>query len=378
MPAWLLPMLLTAGMTAAKGVADNAAANKTLKWQNRKSAELAAMQGREFDQRMGLVRGSDGRVDDLLKRQYDDISGLEDETFWEMLRGSQAGFDEQQTIAGSAFDEQMGALDGLMTAQRRSRLETQALTQAEEARQRAFQDDADGRAAALPGQIGYDAQQLGYGDALARRSGFAAANMSGPESASSSVGGDPLMRREFERQQQRGYGEALTDATNAAKVSAYGDAYAGSERKLGDFAGAIDLITRQAANSRQALPFEHAVPAFDRRNAEMDYDFTVGMSEDGARRRGLAAGDFRDNEATARERYARGWGSALESFFGNQLGTESTFTDRMIGSSNQYENKLVNLGNYRIQNASTFSPASLLLSAINSGYQGYQAGKKGG
>ena len=104
------PVTATAlALTAGGTLADRSAQKSTARRQQQLSDRATAMQGAEFDRRMGYVRGSDTRTDALLNRQYGDTAGLEDSTFGYMLGQNQAGFDEQSGIAARAFDEQMTA-----------------------------------------------------------------------------------------------------------------------------------------------------------------------------------------------------------------------------------------------------------------------------
>jgi hypothetical protein len=357
---------------------DFGAAKKAKKKQAKIAAETARKDAVEFDSRMTGVNASDLRLDDLANRQYTDMSGLEDSTFDWMLGNNQAGFDEQQTVAGKALDDQMTALGGLMTSQRKSRLEAAAASEAEKNRQLAIQSQADALAGALPEDIGFSAQAEAFGDALAKRSGFARASMTAAEAPGFAAGGDDLVRREFEKQQQRGYGEALTDADSAARVSSYSDAFVDSERKLGDFAGQIGQLTSKAAISRSALPYELGVSALDKSQARDRYASESDMISGDAARRSDARGQYRENSANARGAYADNYGSALEDYFGKQFGSEGTYVDRLMGSSTNYANKILGLGNYKMANTTAYNPLSAILkSAEKAAAQAMTAGAGG-
>ena len=367
--------LAIAGGTAA---ANHRSQRSLAKAQTAQSNRTAALQAAEFDKRMGLVNQSDARIDQLVRDQYREVSGLEDETFSWMLNNDRAGFDEQmglnargfdvtQTIAGKAFSDQMDAFGDLITAQRAARLEKQAFTEAEEARQKVYQDRADLMAGALPGEIGFDAQQIAFGDALDRRTDFAAGNI-GPRSTSPVPAGDPTVAAMFDNALTRGHGEAAASARSGANLAAYGDALTASDRKLADFGDDIAVMTRQAATSRAPLSLEQAIADLVSDNAAEAYDFkvdTLGNIADqriGAETRytGQQAdtlGDYRVASGNTRERYATNFGDALTEFYDRNFQSEGTYTDRLIGSSNNYEGKIVNLGNYRM---SAMQPNTLL------------------
>ncbi len=395
------PVSATIAVTTAATAGANHLSQKALtKEQTRQSNRTAALSGREFDTRMGLVRGSDTRVDDLLQRQYRGISGVEDETFQFLLDNNRGGFDEQldldrsnfdltHTIAGDAFNAQLAALQGMITTQRQARLEKQAFTEAEEKRQKAIQDRADQMAEALPGEVGFDAQQLAYGDALDRRTEFAKANMTAPSGVPVNAE-DPVIASLFGRASEKAYGDALTTATSDAGLASYGDAFAASNRKLSTFASDIDRMTRQAATSREPLTFEQAIAEIVRRNATEAYEFQSDMlgrtadmrinaADRYADRRGGAMNDYRVNSGEARRDYATNYGSALSNFYDRSLGSESIYTDRLMGSSRDYESKAVNLGNWRMQNTRPNTLLSDLVDVASAAYGGYaknQAQKK--
>lgn len=365
-------------MSVLTDLLDFGAAKKASKAQARTAAETARKDGIEFDSRLASVRQSDTRLDDLSRAQYGDMSGLEDSTFDWMLNNNQTGFNEQTTIAGKAFDDQMTALGGLMTSKRQARLQAAAKSEEERQRQLAFQSRADGLAEALPEDIGFNAQQVGMADALSRRTAATRAAVTGPETPYFAAGADPTLARAFEGQQQRGYGEALTEADAGSKVASYSDAFVGSERKLGDFATAIGDITNKAAISRSALPYELNVSAVDKRNAQEDYESEVDLVDRSADRRGRAVGDYRENNANAQQQYSQNWGSALEDYFGKQFGTEGTYVDRLMGSSTNYSNKVTSLGNYKMQNTTASNPLSSLIKTAERAFASAMAAKGGG
>lgn len=365
-------------MSIITDVLDFGAKKKAKKKQAQIAAETSRKDAAEFDRRMTGVNASDLRLDALSDAQYADMSGLEDETFAWMLGNNQQGFDEQQTVAGKALDEQMGALNGLMTSQRKARLEAAAASEAERNRQLAIQAQADTLASAVPGDIGFEAQTQSFGDALARRTAFTAANTTGPTARNLGPNADPLIAREYEKQAQRGYGEALTDATAGSRVASYSDAFVDSERKLGEFAGAVSDLTNKAAISRSALPYELGVSALDKNQAKERYAEQGDMISGDADRRARAMGDFRDNNANARENYGRDYGSALEDYFGKQFGSEGNYVDRLMGSSTNYTNKVVNLGNYKMANTTAYSPLSAAIKLGENLFSSFQKAKTGG
>lgn len=344
---------------------DYGAAKKNQKRQNEIARRTSALDAAEFDTRMGYARDSYGRMDELTRRQYGDASALEDETFSFLLNNRRGGFDEQQGLARTAFDGQMDLLDGLMTTQRGARLEAQALREAENARQAGYQGGADDLSRALPGKIGYDAQTAAAADALARRVQFTDANTT-PTEAMAFGDKDSVLARAFRAENARGLTEARTDAVNAAGLDARGDAFAGAGREIIDFAGAVGKLGRQAANSRAALPAEMEGVRVGRDMAEERYGAESGLIDRYATQRGGALGDFREGEAGARVDFADKSGGVLADYYGRTLGGENSYIDRMMGSSNTYTNKVTNLGNFKMQNTSTFNPWSSVLKELES------------
>src|SRR5690349_19867552 len=141
-------------MSILTAILDSGAAKKENRLKQGLLDKGAALSRDEFNRRMADLTGSDTRLLDLARQQYGDESGNEDRTFADLLDNAHAGFDEQSTISDetanerlgiekSAFDQQMEALGGLITAQRGARLKMQEAQQAELARQRAFQGQAD-------------------------------------------------------------------------------------------------------------------------------------------------------------------------------------------------------------------------------------------
>ena len=372
-------LLLSGGLaggalTGAGMLADRSAGKAAARRQQQLSNQATQMQAAEFDRRMGYVRGSDTRTDALLTRQYGDTAGLEDSTFGYMLGQNQAGFDEQAGIAARAFDEQMTATGGLMTAQREARLRQRATSEAERNKQLAFQGESDTLAAALPGAIGSDAQSAGRATALAGRNGGVLDAITGATGPQIRVGGGDVIDRAFGRQAQRGMGEALTDAGGANNIAAYGDAFAGSERKLGDFATAIDALTAKAALSRAPLAEQLAVDDLSREQAQQRYDFATGLSSSTAGQEASAADARRTGLVNARSAYAGKFGDMLSTFFGNSLGSEQSYTGNMVGSSSNYENKQTNLANYKISNTTGYSPLGDILRLASTAAGGFSPG----
>ena len=347
-------------MALLSGLLDFGAAKKNQKRQNEIARRMTALDAAEFDKRMGYVRDSSGRLDDLTRRQYDDTSRLEDETFSFLLNNNRTNFDEQQGMARAAFDGQMGLLDGLMTSQRGARLQAQALREAENARQAEYQGGADTLSRALPALIGFDAQEAGYGDALARRTAFMDRNTT-PAAVPTFGARDSVLARVFAAETDRGMGEARTDAVNAAGLDARSDAFSGASRELVDFAGAVGKLARQAGNSRSALAPELDSVRIGQDMAQERFGAESDLLDRYSTQRSEAAGDFRQGEADARVRYGDALGGAVSDYFGRTMGAENAYIDRTMGSSTNYTNKALNLGNFKMQNTTTTNLLSNLI-----------------
>ena len=356
---------------------DYGAAKKNQKRQNEIARRTSALDAAEFDTRMGYARDSYGRMDDLVRRQYGDTAGLEDDTFRFLLENQQGGFDEQQGMARAAFDGQMDLLGGLMTVQRGARLEGQALREAENTRQAAYQSGADDLSRALPGLMGFDAQEAGRAEALARRTGFLDANLT-PTAAPRYGNRDETLARVFEAETARGVGEARTDAVNAAGLDARGDAFSGAGRELVDFAGAVGKLARQAGNSRAALPAEMEGVRVGRDMETERFGAEGDLLDRYATQRGQAAADFRTGAADAQTRFAENTGGALSDYYGRTMGGENSYIDRMMGSSNTYTNKVTNLGNFKMQNTTTFNPWSTVLKELDAAAEKAMKAASGG
>lgn len=316
----------------------------------------------EFDRRMRDVGLSDGRITDLQRQEYSQTSSLEDDVFQFLMGNSAEGATEQLSIAAKAFDDQNSAFGGLMTATRKARLEQRIASDAEQARQAAIQGQADALASGLPQKVGFAAQQASYADALDQRVALAKGAMTEAAPAPGFAGrADPTLARAFEQEAKRGYGEALTDATNSAAVAARGDAFMGAERDLGDFAGAIDQMTQKAAISRSALPYELEVGATEKRNAQDAFDFGVENIEKSADARSGALQTYRSQRGDAQSNFGDRMGQALDKFFGRSYDSEGTYIDRLVNSSQQLDSKLTNLANFKMGNTTNFSPLAVIM-----------------
>jgi hypothetical protein len=319
---------------------------------NKKQAKLidknTALMGQEFDKRDLIARQSDDRISNLVNREYGDQSKLADSTFSYLLGQNQTGFDEQQTIAKKAFDEQMGAFGGLMTAKRASRLEQIDASERERARQQAFQSQADDLAAALPGQIGFDSQQEGRANAFADRSAFINKNTTAPAEAPS-FARDPRLAGAYAGANQAGVQSGVGDALHSATLSSYRDAYQGSERDLADFASAIDTLTNKAEISRSALPAELAVGGAKAKNAQDTYDATIDFSKGNAERTADTAKNYRDALTASKQQNSDALAQAFDNYFGRQYSTENNLVGNLLDASLNKQNQIVGIRNQQIQ-----------------------------
>lgn len=365
--------LISGALTGATALAQNAANNRTIKKQNAASARYAQESAAEFDRRMAETRLSDARLAELENKRFAENGALEDSQFGYALNNSRLGFDEQQTIAGKAFDDQMTALGGLMTSRREARLMDAAAVEAEQNRQKAVQDQADQLAGALPDKVGFDAQQQSFAEALASRGALRTANTSAI-TAPGLAGGSDRLRAEMEGQIGRGRQEAATDAGNADRLAARGDAFRGAERDLGSFASAIGDLTTKANISRQPLAMERGVASLVGAQGQDTYDAEQSLLSDRASRQAGILSDYRGNLADAQSTYGSNWGKALQDFYDTKMGAEADYIGQLTGNSKTWESKLANTTQWRINNMSTFSPFAAALSAAQSGFSAYRSG----
>lgn len=349
----------------------------------------------EFNRRMAEIGLSDTRMLDLSKRGYTDQAANEDATFADLLANAAGGFDQQTTISDetanerlgiekTSFDTQMDALGGLMTAQRGARLKMQEASEAERQRQLAFQNQADDVATALPGQIGYDAQEAARADSLAGRLSLLNANAPGanvPAWAKGAAGA-------YAAEDQRGRDVGLGDALASAKVSSYGDAFQASERGIGRAADNISELTTKAGISRSALPAELGVGKLMAEQAGERANFATALAKSMGEKRGDIAADrgsgrmdvsktYTDATGKARGDFGEKRGSTLADYFDKMFGAESGFINGVSGTSQNLENKLLNLNNFKMNNTSVTSPLANTLRAIEDAMAKAAAGGAG-
>jgi len=343
----------------------------------------AAISREEFDKRIAEILASDQRQIDLSKRGYQEGAANEDATFAALLDNARAGYDEQGRISDtttadrmsvekSAFDQQMEALGGLMTAQRGARLKMQEAADSERTRQREFQAQADGVAAALPGQIGFDAQTTGRNDAFARRASLIQSTAPGSDTPAWAKGAASA----FASADRRGTDLGLGDSLAAARVSSYGDAFQGAERGIGKAADDISLLTNKAEISRSALPAELGVGQLEGSQAKERADFATALSKEMGGKRDAVIADrgqtqtdnssrYRDATGGARKTFGQQQGDSLGGMFDRLLGAEGAFISGRAGSSQNLENKLISLNNFKMNGTRVTSPLAGLLREVD-------------
>lgn len=355
--------------------------NKAIKKENKlKQATLnrgADLSREAFDGRLRELGLSDTRIADLLRKEYGEGAANEDASFKDLLENNQAGFDEQVGISNttaderlgiekSAFDDQMEALGGLMTAQRGARLKMQEASKAERDRQQGFQAQADELAGALPGQIGYDAQEAGRAVAFGSREGLIRANTSATDTPAYARK-DPTLAGAFATQDARGTTAGLGDALGQARISSRSDAYQEAERNIGDFATDISGLTSKAALSRSALPAELGVGKLEGEQAKERSDFATALAQEfGGKRSDIVsergdrlsstASDYRNNVATARSGFADKMQKVLGEYYGGQFDAEGNYIAGVSNASTNLESKLLNLNNFKMNNTLVTSP----------------------
>lgn len=352
---------------------DSRAARKENKLKQKLLDKGADISRAEFDKRMSEILASDARLLDLSQKGYTDAAANEDATFADLLTNAQVGFDEQSTIVDetaaermgvqkSAFDQQMEALGGLMTAQRGARLKMQEASAAERERQQALQGQADELADALPEQIGFNAQEQARQKAFADRLSLINETTTAPTGPAWAKGAAGAYANADAAATAVGQG----DAAAAARVSSYGDAFQGSERTMGGFADDIAGLTRKAELSRSALPAELGVGKLEGEQAKERADFAVALAKEMGDRRDKIAADrgegrtatsktFRGALGSARESFGTRRGSSIDNLYDRLFSAESGYISGVSGSSQNLENKLVGLNNFKMGNTTVTS-----------------------
>lgn len=399
------------------GIGANKAAKKEAKMREALYQEQLWTQNDEFGKRLGVQRHADKTAVANEAASFDDLGawelgqthsllGLGAEGFDESMRlGREAfarelglegeTFDRLQTVAGQTFDKQMEALGGLMTAQRAARLEMQATSEAERARQMAFQGEADELAAALPGAIGFDAQQDTLAEQWAKRKAGAEAAATGAVAPVSKRGMSDELAALFDAESARGRGQALDQAAAQSKLSAASDAFTASERQLGDFGDEISQLTRKAQMSRALLPGELGVGRLKLDDADADFDFATGLAEAlggmrydtekgyGENRLGTAQ-RYGDNMLGANENrysalldarsgYADNMGRAKGDYWSRKSAADVAWAQNLIDTSLDYENKMSQNSQYRMGSVSKTSPLSTFGSLLKTGANAYSS-----
>lgn len=350
------------------------------KKENKKKQQLldygATLTRDEFNRRMAEILASDDRILDLSREEYGQTAAAEDATFADLLGLAGQGFDERLTIsdqtadartgvAKDAFDQQMLALNGLMTQSRGAKLMQQQAAEAERVRQKAFQDQADSLAEALPGQIGYDAQDIARQQSLADRVALIEASTSKP--AAPVWARDGAAGEAFAAQDARGTAVGQGDAKAAARVSSYGDAFQGAERNMAGFADDIGALGQKAQISRSALPAELGVGGLKARQAQERADFATSLARemgdrydqiaaDRGRVRQDTSAEYFGQNTNARERAGQNTSDLLSKYFGDMFGAEGGFINGLTAASQNLESKLLNLNNFKMGNTSVTSP----------------------
>ena len=373
-------------MSLITALLDSGAAKKENRLKQGLLDKGATISREAFDSRMKDIRLSDARLLELARRGYTDTAANEDQTFADLLTMSREGFDEDLAITDetatnrlntqkTAFDQQMEALGGLVTAQRGARLKMQEARTAEVERQKGFQAEADGLAEALPGEIGYGAQETARGAAFADRLALiqdSISNVTGPAWATGADGAA------YTANAQRGRDVAVGDASAAARVSAYSDAYQGSERRMGRFADDLGELTAKAQLSRSALPAELGVGKLEGEQAKERADFGVALAREMGDRRDQIEADrgagrsrvsrnFTGARTGARRGYGDNRGRTLDRYFDAQTGAETDFISGLSEASRSLESRLLGYNNFKMGNTRVTSPLANTIRAFEDG-----------
>lgn len=334
---------------------------------NKKQAKLinknTALSRAEFDKRDAVVQDSDRWMSEIARQEAERAGTNSDETFAYLLGQNRSGFDEQQGLTRKALETQSGAFGGLVTASRAARLRQIEASNAERDRQLAFQGQADDLAAVLPGNIGFDAQQTGRADSMALRGALiTAATGAGP--ATPSFGGDDArLSGAYAGAAEGGRSEGIGDSLRSANLSSYQDAFKGSEADLARFGTDIGQLTTKAAISRSALPAELQEGAIARRIAEDGYKGTVDYANTERDLTSDSLSRFRGANTQSRSDYSSGLQDALNNYFGRSYDTRGALTDKVLGASTTYEDRVTGANNQRINNTKP-SPWLRALSGI--------------
>lgn len=320
-PVSMTAVALTAAGTGANAMAQSSARKSQQKTMNANTAAQAA----SFDQRMALASGSDERTMDLVQRQYGDTSGLQDTTFDYLLNQSQERADSQDLAA-----------KGLITAQTQNNQERVQTKAAEAAQQSGFADRlmtqvSEGiRAAtsqfAQAGKFGGDRLDL------------IKSALGGP-STGAPAGADELVQRAYADRAQAAHDTALSEGAAGAQVGGMQDASSWAGQIMDNKSRAVDRIQGRAALSKAQLGDELA-----------NVDASDQLAANHASFAGNLAEWLEGQKTNAWQTYAQNEGSALDSYYGNSLGSEGEYTQGMIGSNQHQDDTRTSLANYKIGN----------------------------
>lgn len=360
-------LALSLGGSLVSSILGGNAEKKRIKYVNSELAKLAGISRQEFDRRYAFQNEGD-------KTQY----ALEDQSAAEQDRLSRDGFGQIMDVRRTNFDTNAGLEDDRLTTSRNAdtklfdtlrdvREGNLALSEAELARQREFQGQADSLAAdfvAASGQPAFDASR---GASELRRAATTNAAITGPSvSAPLTEGGHSLIRRVYEQKATEGVDAARTEAAGRSKVAAYGDALVDAQRGLAKFAESTDIVGRKADLSGAALTPELAAGGVKAGNAVDEASATKTI-----------AGDYASGKTSVNNDYASDLSNTLRNYFSDTMDSsagyfdrkgegEASYTDDKVRASETYEQALRDTTNMRISGAKASNPVGSVVSSLAS------------
>jgi len=362
--------LVLAGIGAASSLAGslfgNSAAKKTQRARQGILDNLVTtVQRPQFDFRMANTRAGDRTQLDLSQQGLNARLGNRSAGVGDILSRTGAGFNTSLGLRDTNSQEQTGIQLGNIAANRDVRVNQAALHDAELAKQRTFQAEADTLAAGYKTTAGAPQFGVDKTGAVTGRNAAVDAAVTGPSpDASGTTAVNPLLKTIFAAELAKGMNEATTRAKKGNEVRGYGDALVSAGRRNVNFSDALALVDAKAGISASALPAELAVGAIERDNAGAAAEMRSQIA-DAFFGGSISANDTRTSQGVDNAGgYYDTVGTALDGNFNRLSGAEADRTGALNNNSSEYEQGRTRTADMRAQSTSYTSPLGTLLSQV--------------